>query len=1241
MKRIQRASLFVILAVTVAAAQDFSVDITFTPQQVQIEPQIRTFAGHAGALDGFDQNDVTGAPPGQTYYSYFSIAEFPNYLWTDSRPWSPPYDQQVTWTAMIVNAVGIRTLVSWDPSQLPDIEGGVFTLNGLPGGPVDMSTSASAEVEGDAELTITYQADRAILTLEVDPEGGGTTTPPAGQHTFVQGEVVDLSAEPQPDYLFKNWSGAVADPQSASTTVTMDESRTVTAHFGLKRTLKLGVFPAEGGITDPAPGSHVYPDGESVTITAQAKSGYRFDSWSGVVQDNDSQTTAVRMDADKTVVANFIKQVALNISADPAEGGTLDPPAGSHEFDQGSVVTLTAQPAAGYRFIGWTGPVSDPQSPATSVTLTGDTDVVARFVRIVTLEMAATPVEGGTTVPAPGQHTYDAGTVVGLTALPAGGYQFLGWDGPVADPGQASTAVTMLDDRQVTAQFEALPVQYTLTLSVNDPSMGTTDPAPGDHSYEEGTEVTVTAQPAQGHLFLRWEGAVADAQSAQTTVVVDGDIEVTAVFEAEPPVLYTLTLYVNDPSMGTTDPAPGGHSYEEGTEVTVTAQPAQGHLFMRWEGAVADAQAAQTTVVVDGDIEVTAVFEAEPPVLYTLTISVNDPSMGTTDPAPAQYSHTAGTVVQIEAIASQDCYFVSWSGGTVSDPRAVRTTVLMNSDVSITAQFARIPPQSHALTVSVNAAGWGTTQPEPGVYSYSEGEVVPLQALPGDGFFFVNWGGEGVAAADLASTSVTMDEDRAVTANFEPYLTHFSFSGATGFCAEVTVPASAVLQINGIPLAPGDEIGAFTPSGDCVGAVVWMGGDRILTVWGDDQATPETEGLAEGETIYFRIWDRSADAAYYAGADFSQGSSSYSAGAASTLSSLISIAAVQVMSVDFSASPLQGTVPLQVAFTDLSTGLITSWQWSFGDNGTSDQANPEHVYSATGTYTVALTVGGPGGELTLERADYITVGSPAPIAQFSADPAAGVAPLQVSFTDMSSGPVTSWSWSFGDGAQSTEQNPSHIYTTPGLYSVTLAVTGPGGSDTEEKTELIQVDHPAPEADFSATPTRGPVPLTVQFKNLSSGEITSWLWDFGDGNSSDSEHPSHDYEQAGSYTVTLTVTGPGGEDDLERVDYITVSFPEAVYNMDDRGVPEEYAFFPVHPNPFNPVTRLHFAVPERSYVSIRVYDAIGRFLETLCDRTLAPGSYGLSWQAGDHGSGLYFFVLRCDRFTAVRKGVLVK
>ncbi|MBL6915355.1 MAG: PKD domain-containing protein, partial [Planctomycetes bacterium] len=136
-------------------------------------------------------------------------------------------------------------------------------------------------------------------------------------------------------------------------------------------------------------------------------------------------------------------------------------------------------------------------------------------------------------------------------------------------------------------------------------------------------------------------------------------------------------------------------------------------------------------------------------------------------------------------------------------------------------------------------------------------------------------------------------------------------------------------------------------------------------------------------------------------------------------------------------------------------------------------------------------------------------------------------------------------WDFGDGSGSSEENPTHIYTEAGTYSVTLTVNGRGGSDTQICSACITVEHPAPVAGFTPSTTSGIYDLPVTFTSTSTGEISSLAWDFGDGATSSALNPTHTYTEAGTYTVTLTASGPGGDDAEICSACITVEHPAPV------------------------------------------------------------------------------------------------
>jgi len=229
----------------------------------------------------------------------------------------------------------------------------------------------------------------------------------------------------------------------------------------------------------------------------------------------------------------------------------------------------------------------------------------------------------------------------------------------------------------------------------------------------------------------------------------------------------------------------------------------------------------------------------------------------------------------------------------------------------------------------------------------------------------------------------------------------------------------------------------------------------------------------------------------------------------------------------FTADPTEGTAPLLVQFTDTSDGNPGKWLWQFGDGSYSFQQNPYHLYKKAGVYTVKLTVTNGAGSDTVTMTDLITV-TTLPVADFSANKTSGTAPLSVQFTDKTTGTPTEWTWTFGDGSTSAEQNPAHVYTAAGTYSVQLTASNSEGTSTETKNSYIKVGQGL-AADFEYT-TSNPdneAPLTVAFTDKSTGNPLKWTWRFGDGYMSTERNPIHNYPNPGTYDITLTVTSMQG------------------------------------------------------------------------------------------------------------------
>jgi len=235
---------------------------------------------------------------------------------------------------------------------------------------------------------------------------------------------------------------------------------------------------------------------------------------------------------------------------------------------------------------------------------------------------------------------------------------------------------------------------------------------------------------------------------------------------------------------------------------------------------------------------------------------------------------------------------------------------------------------------------------------------------------------------------------------------------------------------------------------------------------------------------------------------------------------------------DFSYTPSNPNTDNIVYFTDLSVdtdGTIVSWLWNFGDGVTSTNRNPSHQYSHSGIYTVTLRAW-DNDDCYSDSSKSITM-KQKPIVNFSYSPSAPTTVEIIQFYDNSydnDGTMTSWIWDFGDGTSSTDQSPTHQYTTNGTYTVSLQVTdndGLAGRKTKSITVKIK-----PIADFSYTPQSPKPGDTIQFTDLSydpDGRIVSWSWDFGDQIRLSTQNPAHKYVNDGKYKVILLITDNDG------------------------------------------------------------------------------------------------------------------
>jgi len=232
---------------------------------------------------------------------------------------------------------------------------------------------------------------------------------------------------------------------------------------------------------------------------------------------------------------------------------------------------------------------------------------------------------------------------------------------------------------------------------------------------------------------------------------------------------------------------------------------------------------------------------------------------------------------------------------------------------------------------------------------------------------------------------------------------------------------------------------------------------------------------------------------------------------------------------EFTAVPASQVWPsATVSITNNTNAGSWSWLWNLGDGSTSSVENPAHTYATTGEYVISLHV--TNGQCSDSIKHNISILPVPPVANFDSIPS-GCSPLNISLNNTSLNTElagTTYKWDFGDGSISTAKNPTYTYFKPGIYRIELMVTGPGGPSM--KSQVVHV-YPSPKAYFEIAPPMVYVnDEKVRAFNLSQGAV-SYLWDFGDGDTSHVQEPFHKYMEEGIYDITLWAYSANGCSDV--------------------------------------------------------------------------------------------------------------
>ncbi len=360
--------------------------------------------------------------------------------------------------------------------------------------------------------TTTGTPPSVTLTLATNGPGSVLALPPGG--IYSPGTPVTLIANPMFSMAFMGWSGG-ATGSANPLLLTLNANTTVTANFSNNHTLATAVS-GQGTVT-ANPLKATYANGEVVSLSATAAPGWAFVNWTGDLGGSLSPTNLV-MDGNKSITAIFVPTFTLTTAVNGQGSVSALPTKGVYLSND--VVSVTATPAPGWVFTGWSGDLSGSISP-TNLVMNANRSVTAIFAPTFTLATATNGL--GTVTALPLKGAYLSNDVVSVTATPAPGWVFTGWSGDLS--GSISpTNLVMSANRSVTAVFAPT---FTLTTGVN--GLGTVTALPLKGAYLSNDVVSLTATPLPGWVFTGWSGDL-NGTVSPTNLVMNANKSVTATF---------------------------------------------------------------------------------------------------------------------------------------------------------------------------------------------------------------------------------------------------------------------------------------------------------------------------------------------------------------------------------------------------------------------------------------------------------------------------------------------------------------------------------------------------------------------------------------------------------------------------------------------------------------------------------------------------------------------------------------
>jgi hypothetical protein len=533
-------------------------------------------------------------------------------------------------------------------------------------------------------------------------------------------------------------------------------------------------------------GGGVYYLGDTATIVASPNIGCEFLYWNDSITDNPRDVVVLQ---DSTFIAYFGQlEYRIETVVTPAGTGSVT---GGGTYHYGDTIELVATANIGFEFTDWTDGNTD--NPRTIV-VTGNATYIAHFdIQKCNITTEVTP-EGAGTVD--GQGVYNYGSTIRLIAHSNPGYTFAQWgDGAIENP----LTILVEGDAHYIAEFDA--IEYEITTLWNPEEGGTVS---GGGIYHYGDTAVLTATPNPDFIFLCWSDGNA---SNPRSFIVNRNAEFTALFYANGPQTFNVTVMANDTLLGTVE---GSGTYPEGALVPISATPYDNAYFKQWNDGVIN---NPRFIEITQDTTFTAWF-VEKEVFYTITVLSDNPLMGSTY---GSGEYKANSIINIGATPSLGFQFDAWQDGNTDNPRSIEVV----ADTTYTALFSIKPIQTYTITVYFDESQGFVM----GAGTYEEGSTATLAAIPADDYEFIKWSDNNTENP----RKIVVNQDIVLAAFFN---TNDVNENGIAFSHPYPNPADDFIRIDG--LEEGCEVSIFNTHGVLVKTLT-ISGDANIPI--DDLAT--------------------------------------------------------------------------------------------------------------------------------------------------------------------------------------------------------------------------------------------------------------------------------------------------------------------------------------------------------------------------------------------------------------------